>query len=269
VTAAIAAAVAGALAAGAWVTGWFSPAGAAAGGLIAAIVLGGAGWGGLLLLGLFVVSGSVLSRAITGNGKRETGNENQAAGRFPFPVAPFPPHRRAAQVIAKGWTAAVGAALVPLAPDAGWAVLAGGLAAAQADTWATEVGMRARRPPVLLTTGAVVPPGTSGGVTPLGTAAGFLGAIALGGAAGVVTRDPGLALAATAAGAAGMLADSVLGATVQAAYRCAVCDAAVEGARHCGAAARRLGGRPWITNDVVNGLATGAGGALAAALTAW
>jgi uncharacterized membrane protein len=66
-----------------------------------------------------------------------------------------------------------------------------------------------------------------------------------------------------------MLVDSILGATVQAAYRCAVCDAAVEGARHCGVAARRLSGRPWITNDLVNALATGAGGALAAALSVW
>jgi uncharacterized membrane protein len=85
----------------------------------------------------------------------------------------------------------------------------------------------------------------------------------------VVTRDRGLAVAATAAGVAGMLADSLLGATMQAAYRCTVCDAAVEGPRHCGAAARRLGGHRWITNDLVNALATGAGGALAAALRTW
>jgi len=251
VTAGTAVAVAAVLAAGARVSGWFTGAGAAAGGLIAAIVLHGAGWGGLALLGLFVISGSILTRAA---GARST------AGATP---------RRAAQVLANGWTAALGAALVPLAPATGWAVLAGGLAAAQADTWATEIGIRAPRPPVLLTTGAPVPPGTSGGVTPTGTAAGLLGAAALGGAAGVVARDLGLALAATAAGVVGMLVDSVLGATVQAAYRCAVCDAAVEGARHCGVAARRLSGRPWITNDLVNALATGAGGALAAALSVW
>ena len=250
-TAGTAVAVAAVLAAGAGVTGWFTGAGAAAGGLIAAVVLRGAGWSGLALLGLFVLSGSILTRVA---GARSTG------GAMP---------RRAAQVLANGWTAALGAALVPLTPSAGWAVLAGGLAAAQADTWATEIGIRTPRPPVLLTTGAPVPPGTSGGVTPAGTAAGLLGAAALGGAAGVVARDAGLALAVAAAGVVGMLVDSVLGATVQVAYRCTACDAAVEGARHCGVAARRLSGLPWITNDLVNTLATGVGGALAATLTAW
>jgi uncharacterized protein (TIGR00297 family) len=169
-------------------------------------------------------------------------------------------------VIANGWTAALGAALVPLSPETGWALLAGGLAAAQADTWATEVGMRSPRPPVLLTTGAPVPRGTSGGVTALGTTAGVLGAAALGGLAGVVTRDVRLGAVATVAGAAGMLADSWLGAAHQAAWRCAACGAPSERSRHCDVPARWVRGPRWLTNDSVNAAATGAGAALTAAV---
>jgi uncharacterized protein (TIGR00297 family) len=202
------------------------------------------------VLGLFVVSGSVLGRMVS--------EARSGSGR------------RAAQVGANGWTAALGAALIPYSAETGWAVLAGGLAAAQADTWATEFGLMSSRGPVLLTTGTAVPRGTSGGVTALGTLSGVVGAAAMGGVTGALTRDALLAIVATAAGTAGLLADSLLGATWQAAYRCAACDAPSDDPRHCGTPARLVRGRRWLTNDGVNALATGLGAALAAgAVAAW
>jgi uncharacterized protein (TIGR00297 family) len=253
----------------AWAAGWFTGPAAATGALLAWVVLRGAGFPGLALLALFVVSGSVVGRARRGNGKREMGNADPVS-RFPFPLSRSPSRRRAAQVIANGWTAALGAALVPLHGESGWALLAGGLAAAQADTWATEIGTRATQPPVLITTGAPVLTGTSGAITPLGTAAALLGAALVGGAAGAMLRDARLGLAATGAGVLAMLADSLLGATLQTSYRCVVCAAPSDDPRHCGAAARPLGGPRRLSNDGVNFIATGVGAALCAlAMSRW
>src|SRR5205823_13504698 len=112
--------------------------------------------------------------------------------------------------------------------------LVGALATVNADTWATEVGMLSRRPPRLVTTLRRVPAGPSGGVTPLGTLAGLLGAGLVG--AGAALRAPSLAPGrsgrsgrfgilgrAIVAGVSGSLGDSLLGATLQAPYRCPAC----------------------------------------------
>src|SRR5262249_13632566 len=56
----------------------------------------------------------------------------------------------------------------------------GGLAAAGADTWATELGLRSRQVPRLITTWQVVDAGRSGGVTPVGLLASVGGAFAVG-----------------------------------------------------------------------------------------
>jgi uncharacterized membrane protein len=67
-----------------------------------------------------------------------------------------------------------------------------------------------------------------------------------------------------AAGVAGMLADSALGATVQARFACAACGQTVETRRHCESPAVHVRGLRWMTNDAVNVLGTGAGAAIAA-----
>jgi hypothetical protein len=50
---------------------------------------------------------------------------------------------------------------------------------------------------------------------------------------------------------------------VQATYRCAVCRGASDVPRHCGQSAALTGGRRWVTNDLVNAVATGFGALLA------
>ncbi|WP_146200648.1 DUF92 domain-containing protein, partial [Paenibacillus agaridevorans] len=57
---------------------------------------------------------------------------------------------------------------------------------------------------------------------------------------------------AAAAGLAGAFADSLLGATGQAMYRCRVCGSETERAAHCGTAARHERGFAALTNDRVN-----------------
>lgn len=97
-------------------------------------------------------------------------------------------------------------------------------AAVAADTLSSELGILARSPPRLITTLRVCPPGTNGGVTAAGLGAGVAGAftIAVIGAAltpfcegtGFGERARFVALI-TAAGVAGTLLDSLLGALLQ------------------------------------------------------
>ena len=140
--------------------------------------------------------------------------------------------RNARQVIANGGIAALAA----LAGS--WTAFAGALAAANADTWATEIGAHSRTPPRLISSGKPVPAGTDGGITLLGTAGGVAGALFIAGLARVLVPGSFL-LAVAAAGIAGMLLDSLLGATLQ-------------------------GRIKWLDNDAVNLAATAAGAGVAA-----
>src|SRR5438093_5464504 len=126
------------------------------------------------------------------------------------------------------------AALAALAGS--WAAFAGALAAATADTWATEIGRYSRKPPRLITTGKPVAAGTDGGMTLVGTVGGIAGAAFM--AALAFLFEPRVAVAVAVAGVFGMLLDSLLGATVQGAVR-------------------------WLDNDAVNLAATLAGAVVA------
>jgi uncharacterized protein (TIGR00297 family) len=221
-----------------WRVRWLTASGAMAAALVGTAVLWGGGVAGLVVLGTFFVSGSVLS-----------------------PRTAVRSRRTWVQVAANGWTAAVGGVLIPIASSAGWAVLAGGLAAAQADTWATELGRHSRTTPVLLTTGRAVPAGTSGGVTLLGTLGGALGAVtiaAVGGGLRLPLHPAWLAVAGTL----GMCADSLLGATVQGRARCIACGETVEELRHCARTTHPIRGLRWMTNDAVNAVSSAVGAAV-------
>ena len=226
-------AAAGTLAVAAQLLGWLTVGGAAVAVIVGSAVLAGSGAAGGLMLGLFVVSGSVLTRWSERSG-------------FVADDAKGSP-RDAMQVAANGLWAALGALAIANAPVLGWSALTGALAAAQADTWATEIGARSSARPRLITTGRRVPRGTSGGVTLLGTAGGVAGAALM----ALVGLSAGLPLSvlvgAVIGGIVGMHVDSLLGATVQ-----------VES-----------GGRwTWCTNDVVNFACTGSGVIVATAV-AW
>jgi uncharacterized protein (TIGR00297 family) len=226
---------------------WLTAGGAAAATVVGASVFWRGGAGGAAMLAVFFTSGSLLTR--------------RSARRLRRAQEP----RTAAQVLANGAVAAVGALLVPHASD-GWLILAGAIAAAQADTWSTEIGSGARAAPRLLTTLAAVPAGTSGGVTLLGTAGGVVGAAVTALVARLAGATGGVAGAALLGGIAGMLGDSALGATLQGRYRCPTCGVATETRRHtCGGRTAHVGGVHWIDNDVVNLLATVAGAATALA----
>lgn len=213
---------------------WLTPDGVVAAAGVGAAVWGGLGWRGVILLFAFFVSGSVLTRLATGRGGR----------------------RNARQVLANGGVAAIAALC------GSWPATAGALAAAAADTWATEVGSFSPIPPRLVTTWARVTRGTSGGITALGTAGGLAGALTLA-LLGRLLPPAGTApplAALTAAGVAGMLADSLLGATGQGLYECPACAARSEqGGAVCHEPVRLIRGWRWLDNDGVNLAATVAG----------
>jgi uncharacterized protein (TIGR00297 family) len=189
---------------------WLTPAGAAAALVVGTATVWGTGWRGLLMLLAFLVSGSLLTK---GGGRRT-----------------------AAQVFANGGVAALAALL------GSWPAVAGAVAAATADTWATEIGARSRKPPRLITTGAPVPPGANGGVTLLGTAGGVFGAVFIAALAYALTPRGTTPVFVAVAGVSGMLIDSLLGATVQGPHD------------------------RWLDNNSVNFAMTLAGAAIAAVL---
>jgi uncharacterized protein (TIGR00297 family) len=160
----------------------------------------------LILLLAFFVSSSLLTG--TAKGGDNSGDEGR---------------RNARQVIANGGVAALAA----LAGN--WAWFAGALAAANADTWATEIGSHSPTQPRLITNWTTVAAGTDGGMTLLGTAGGIAGAGFIGALSYLLGQ--GAALALIGAGTAGMIMDSLLGAIGQGKVR-------------------------WIDNDVVNLAAT-------------
>ncbi len=243
----------------AWRLGALQPSGAWAAALTGGLVFGfgGLAWAGLLLT--FFISSSALSKAFR---RRKAGvGEKFSKGS----------QRDWAQVLANGGLGALLALLYGLLAGADWtwAAFAGAMAAANGDTWATEIGVLSRKAPRLITTGKVVEMGTSGGITALGTLATLGGALLVGVIAALSgPGDAGLAAAVTAGGLAGSLFDSWLGATVQAIYFCPVCMKETE--RHpqhtCGATTYLVRGLPWMNNDVVNFLCTAAGAAVAGGL---
>jgi uncharacterized protein (TIGR00297 family) len=230
------------LSAVAWRVGALSADGAVAGAAVgfAVILTGGWSWAGLLLA--FVVAGSLASR---------------------LPPAAGPPRRTTRQVLANGTVAALAA----LAHPAAWAApgFAGAVAAAWADTWSSEFGTRYGGPPRRVVGLQPVDPGTSGGVTALGSAAGVAAAALCGLLAAAFGIAPVPSTAA--AGVLGALADSLLGATVQAAFRCTRCGRRGETPRcACGARGELERGLRWLDNDAVNLLATAVGALAAVAL---
>ena len=234
-----------------------------AGGATAAVLVGAvavaAGWAwGALLVAYFVAS-IALSR-LRGAEKAQRTADVVAKGGA----------RDAFQVVANGGLFAVAAlAAAALAPDsdAGRAFAAaalGALAASAADTWATEIGSLASRPPRSILTWRPVEPGTSGGVNLLGMAAMVAGAafVAYGGRA--LSLEVPVA-AVVVGGFLGAIADSVVGATLQDRRWCDTCQKSTERLVHsCGTATSHAGGITVVDNDLVNLIATFAGAAIAA-----
>lgn len=205
----IALGVAGAMGYLAWLLGTASVTGMLTGvlmGLIT-IVLGGFGWF-VALIAFFGIGG--LASKYRYEEKRELGVAESNEGA-----------RGTRNVLANAAVAVlavVGFAASPQLPaDAAVFVLgfAGSLATAMSDTLSSELGVLYGEPR-LVTTLEEVDPGTDGGVTVEGTAAGVLGALIVAAiAVALLGVSPVGAALVAVGGVAGMLVDSLLGATIE------------------------------------------------------
>jgi uncharacterized protein (TIGR00297 family) len=224
-------------------------------GAVAATFVGGTaisalGWRAAALLGSFFVSGSILSRVTP---RTQTG---EAAGE-----------RNERQVLANGGAAAVAALVSPLAGrDRAYAALAGSLAAATADTWATEIGSTSSRSPRLILSGKPVPAGMSGGVTARGNVAALAGALSIGALASVAARSGRLGMAVALAGMAGSTIDSLLGELIQVRRRDPATGELTEADAVDGVPTGYYSGWSWVDNDLVNFACTWSGALIALAL---
>jgi len=231
--------------------------------------LGGVGWAAVLLT--FFISASALSKIF--QTQKAAVEQNFAKGS----------RRDAGQVIANGGVGGVLALaffiLTQGFPESRllsllWLGFCASFAAANADTWATELGVLNPKKPVLISTFQRVPPGTSGGVSLAGTLAALAGSVLVGCVAvlsGFAGWAPAIGmawwtqlLAIAGAGLLGSLVDSYLGATVQAVYTCPACDKETE--RHpvhsCGTGTVLKRGLRWLNNDWVNAACTFSAGLL-------
>jgi len=225
-----------------------SRSGAIAATIVGTIIFGIGGWQWAVLLLAFFISSSALTRGFT---KRKTGlNEKYSKGS----------QRDAAQVFGNGGLSAMFAALHFSFPDSPlvWLAFAASLAAVNADTWATELGVLDPNPPRMITKlGKVVEKGTSGGISVVGSLAALSGAGLIGLLTAIVMPSHDsvvVGLLVTLAGFLGSLFDSLLGATVQAIYFCSTCGKETERypLHTCGTQTSLKRGWKWLDNDMVN-----------------
>ena len=176
--------------------------------------------------------------------------------------------RDAVRVFANGGAfAAAGIAWIATGSPLWLAAGAGAVAAAAADSWATEIGVAYGGEPRSIVSGQSLKRGMSGGVTIAGSLGGLAGAAVIAGTVLIIGWPRVVAVAAILAGVIGMIIDSILGATVQARRFCPACGTSTEKTIHtCGATTRVAGGVQWMTNDMVNVLATLSGAVVAGIL---
>ncbi len=232
-------------------------------GAVAATVVGTAavtaGWSWGIVLVVFFVLTSALS-AYRAERKRELTRGVLAKGA----------RRDAIQVLSNGGAfAAAGIGWLLTDSPVLIAAGAGAIAAAAADSWATETGIAFGGVPRSIASGRPMARGTSGGVTMAGFLGAAAGAATMAGTMLLIGWPHAVAAGGFLAGMLGMIVDSVLGATLQARRFCRDCRAETEQpVHHCGRPTQASRGVRWMDNDMVNLLATLSGAGLAGSIFA-
>lgn len=250
----IGAVLAGAVAYGSYRARFLALSGSVATFLLAVVVFGVGGWKWTVPIVVFFVLSSLLSKL--GKARKAIAEAAQEKGST----------RDYAQVLANGGIPGLLVLAWLLFPSGNWYVAyLGAIAAVTADTWGTELGLLGRGRTVLVTTFRPVSPGANGGISVLGMVGGLIGASLIAASAAPFVDSTSMVPLVVAAGLAGSLIDSAVGATLQAQFRCIVCAKQTEKRRHCGEETAYDRGLRWISNDVVNWMCA-VGGAITAVI---
>jgi len=243
--------LAGIVAWGAWRKSWLSASGACAAVVVGSGIFAGGPVCTASLL-FFFFSTAALGTWARPRTPSTSISDEQAKGRT------------GAQVLAVGLVPAMAAAMFAWSQNPVWLwVTTAALSFATADSWSTEIGQTSPKETRLLLWGPRVMTGLSGGMTARGTWAGVAGAgmLALVASPGLIAPQAWALLILTVTGFLGSLLDSLLGATVQARWRCSQCGNPTESPLHCNAESQRL--RRGLSNTGVNmvcSIAAGLGG---------
>jgi uncharacterized protein (TIGR00297 family) len=231
-------------------------------GFLLGLLSAAAGWAWAALLVAFFASSTALTRWRDEERVRRTER-----------TVPIGSERTAYQVMANGGTFVLLAFLAQPDGDARWATGAlGALATASADSWSTEVGTLFGGTPRSIWTARPLPVGMSGGVTFAGLVAGLAGATFIAGLGAALLPFPPahVAIASAAAGITGGIVDSLVGGALQSKRYCDRCQEWTERRVHpCGHRTKHRAGFYWMTNDLVNLVATGTGAGMAMLILTW
>jgi len=216
-------------------------------GAIAAFFVGtgiaiGFGYKGLIVLGVFFVSSSMFSK-YKGKTKQSMAEKTQKGST-----------RDALQVMANGGFAAIASIVYYFTKDSIWiTVFSILLAAANSDTWASEIGSLSKKNPISVRTWKPTETGTSGAISVLGTWAALAGAFVI--ALTAIVLFPihlGGFVSIILFGFLGNVIDTILGAFVQVEYKCPVCGKIFETKWKCHESLVKIKGFALFNNDMVN-----------------
>lgn len=236
----------------AWRAGSLGPSGAAAAVMVGGVAMtAGRPWGGFLVAWFLLAS--LASRVGRARKAQATGDVVAKGGQ-----------RDAGQVLANGGVfaaCAAGALVAPSLTTECTLMGAASLAAAGADTLATEIGTLWPGRPWSLRSLRPVATGSSGAVSVPGTAGMVAGAWLLASTAQQFGLVPAEALFhVTLAAVTGAVADTLVGAWWQARRWCPACARETEQVVHrCGTPTNAWRGLAWLDNDLVNVLCTAVG----------
>ncbi|MBT2677502.1 DUF92 domain-containing protein [Bacillus sp. ISL-35] len=218
------------------------PSGAFAAFLTGILIWAGFGFKGMILLGVFFLTSSLLSK-YKSQRKEQLGELHEKGSA-----------RDWAQVAANGGTAALAGLANFISPDPVWfIVLASSLASANGDTWASELGVLSKVQPLSIKSFKRVPRGTSGAISIVGTASAAAGSLLIALIADYLFKlGAGWTVAVFLLGVTGTMVDTWLGAYLQAGFACAKCNLLTEKTTHCSEPTRHVSGLVMMNNDAVN-----------------
>jgi uncharacterized protein (TIGR00297 family) len=218
------------------------------------------GWKGLIILGLFFLTSSLLTKWKKEQKQDGEASEEERNGRT------------AGQVFANGGVALAAAIIHLFFKDTVWLVVfVSAFAAAMADTWASEIGILSKKQPFHIKEWRKVEKGLSGAVSWLGTFAAIAGAAIIGTSCYFLYQleSVHLIILIIFAGFIGNMADTFLGAWFEERFYCSVCKTETEAAYHCKTKTVKVYGFSWFTNNIVNFLCTLIGGIIGGGFYLW